>query len=181
MAVIDGFPALYEAALLDGQRAKLGLVAGSGDDAQDRQLAADWLALLEAQAVDFTLGWRRLADAAEGREQALLALFTDTARLQAWLQRWHQRADLPLAQDGMVSEATTQRAAAMRRASPFVIPRNHRVEEALTAATMDDDLQPFQRLLAALQQPFSETPELLPYGQPAPATVTACYQTFCGT
>ncbi|WP_348755972.1 protein adenylyltransferase SelO [uncultured Aquincola sp.] len=181
MAVIDGFPALYEAALLDGQRAKLGLVAGSGDDAQDRQLAADWLALLEAQAVDFTLGWRRLADAAEGREQALLALFTDAAPLQAWLQRWRQRADLPLAQDGVVSEATTQRAAAMRRASPFVIPRNHRVEEALTAATMDDDLQPFQRLLAALQQPFSETPELLPYGQPAPAAVTACYQTFCGT
>ena len=181
MAVIDGFPAQYEAALREGQRAKLGLVAGSGDHAADGQLADDWLHLLEAQAVDFTLGWRRLADAAEGREQALLALFTDAAPLQAWLQRWRQRADLPASAEGVVSEATTQRAAAMRRASPFVIPRNHRVEEALTAAMMENDLQPFERLLAALQQPFSETPALQPYGEPAPAAVTACYQTFCGT
>ena len=69
----------------------------------------------------------------------------------------------------------------MRRVSPWVIPRNHRVEEALAAASDDDDLGPFERLLAALRRPFDELPSTLAYAEPAPAEVTACYQTFCGT
>ncbi len=77
-AVIDGFPALYRAALLRGQRAKLGLQR-SDDDAADAALADDWLALLHAQQVDFTLAWRRLADAAAGDEAPLRALFADAA------------------------------------------------------------------------------------------------------
>lgn len=69
----------------------------------------------------------------------------------------------------------------MRRASPWIIPRNHRVEEALAAATADDDLAPFERLLDALRRPFDDDPALATYAQPAPAAVTASYQTFCGT
>ena len=69
----------------------------------------------------------------------------------------------------------------MRGANPFVIPRNHRVEEALAAASDAGDLAPFERLLDALRRPFDEAPELAPYGEPAPPAVTACYQTFCGT
>lgn len=172
MQVIDGFPADYAAHLLQGQRAKLGLGdAGDADEAADRALADDWLALMQAQSVDFTLGWRRLADAAEGHEAALRALFAEQAGLDAWLARWRQR----------LGPEAAGRAAAMRRANPYVIPRNHLVEEALTAATMQDDLQPFRRLLAAVQQPFDESPAQLPFSQPAPAAVTACYQTFCGT
>jgi serine/tyrosine/threonine adenylyltransferase len=62
-----------------------------------------------------------------------------------------------------------------------VIPRNHRVEEALAAASEHDDLAPFDQLLAALKLPFDETPDLAPYAEPAPRQVTAAYQTFCGT
>jgi uncharacterized protein YdiU (UPF0061 family) len=69
----------------------------------------------------------------------------------------------------------------MRRASPFVVPRNHRVEEALAAASSDEDLAPFEALLAAVRRPYEEAPELARFGEPAPAAVTACYQTFCGT
>lgn len=54
------------------------------------------------------------------------------------------------------------------------------VEEALAAAT-GDDLVPFERLLAALRLPFDETPDVVQYAEPAPADVTARYQTFCGT
>jgi uncharacterized protein YdiU (UPF0061 family) len=68
----------------------------------------------------------------------------------------------------------------MRRANPLTIPRNHRVEEALAAATAGD-LAPFHRLLAALRRPWDDAPELAPYAEPAPAAVTAGYQTFCGT
>ena len=69
----------------------------------------------------------------------------------------------------------------MRRVNPFVIPRNHRVEEALAAASDDADLGPFDRLLDALRHPYDETADNARYAEPAPAEVTACYRTFCGT
>jgi uncharacterized protein YdiU (UPF0061 family) len=166
--VIDAFPALYETALRRGQRAKLGLPA-TVDDAAVAALADDWLALLHTQGIDFTLAWRRLADAAEGRESPLQDLFVERAALAAWLARWRAL--------GVDSGS----AAAMRRASPWIIARNHRVEEALEAASEEDDLRPFERLLAALRRPFDETPEFAAYAQPAPVEVTARYQTFCGT
>ena len=69
----------------------------------------------------------------------------------------------------------------MRRVNPLVIPRNHRVEEALAAAYDDGDLAPFERLLDALRRPYDEAPDRARYAEPAPAAVTACYRTFCGT
>ena len=78
-------------------------------------------------------------------------------------------------------DAGRARATRIRAVSPFVIARNHRVEEALAAASNDGNLVPFEGLLAALRRPFDETPELAPYAQPAPPAVTACYKTFCGT
>ncbi len=171
--VIDAFPALYGAALLRGQRAKLGLQR-SEDDAGDSALAEDWLALLHSQQVDFTLAWRRLADAAGGDEAPLHALFTDPQAAQVWLARWRQR----LARDEIPA---ADRCARMRAVNPWVIPRNHRVEEALAAASDEGDLAPFEQLLAALRQPFDALPQHAAYAEPAPAAVTACYRTFCGT
>jgi serine/tyrosine/threonine adenylyltransferase len=175
MAVIDAFPGMYQACLLRGQREKLGLAQAGGDDEADTALAGDWLDLLRANGVDFTLGWRRLADAAAGDEAPLQALFADAQALQAWLARWRARG---------ASEAATapqDRVQRMRRASPWIIARNHRVEEALEAASERGDLVPFERLLSALRDPYEERPEHAGYAQPAPAAVTACYRTFCGT
>lgn len=174
--VIDAFPGLYAAALLHGQRAKLGLVAATAaDDAGDAALAGDWQALLQAQAVDHTLAWRRLADAAEGHDTTLLELFADRALATAWLARWRERCT----RDG-ADMAPGERAARMRHASPWLIPRNHRVEQALAAATGGDQA-PFERLLAAVRRPFEESPAFADLAEPAPADVTASYQTFCGT
>ncbi len=172
-AVIDDFPALYGAALRRGQRAKLGLQR-CNDDAADSALADDWLALLRSQQVDFTLAWRRLADAADGDEAPLRALFTDPQALSAWLLRWRERLSRE-------TGPAAGRAAQMRSVSPWLIPRNHRVEEALAAASNEGDLAPFERLLAALRLPFDELPQHAAYAEPAPAAVTACYRTFCGT
>jgi serine/tyrosine/threonine adenylyltransferase len=170
--VIDAFPGWFDAAWREGQRAKLGLSSGQPGDAA---LADDWLALLHSQAVDFTLAWRHLAQAAAGDEAPLRALFADTAALDAWLQRWRARIAVE------ASTTPAERAAAMRRVSPWIIPRNHRVEEALAAASERDELGPFEQLLAALRRPFDEAPEHARYAEAAPAAVTAGYQTFCGT
>ncbi len=176
--VIEAFPALYGAALLQGQRAKLGLErATPEDDATDAALADDWLTLLHDQGVDFTLAWRRLADAAANDEQPLRALFRDPQAPEVWLARWHARC----ASDGDGSSVGAQRAARMRRVNPWIIPRNHRVEEALAAASDNDDLAPFEQLLGALRRPYDELEEHAAYAEPAPAAVTACYRTFCGT
>ncbi|PTT90381.1 YdiU family protein [Pelomonas sp. HMWF004] len=174
-AVIDAFPALVAGELLAGQRLKLGLLhATPADDDADTALVADWLALLHRQAVDFTLAWRQLASAAEGRPEPLRDLFADRAALDTWLARWQDR----LARDGTANGPT--RAAGMRRASPAVIPRNHLVEEALAAAT-EGDLAPFEALMAALRQPWDESALSTRYAEPAPTEVTARFRTFCGT
>ena len=69
--------------------------------------------------------------------------------------------------------------ARLRAANPRIIPRNHQVEAALTAANAGD-LAPFEALLAAIRQPFSDDPMLEPFGLPAPQDFGP-YVTFCGT
>lgn len=181
--VLAAFPAQYQAQLLRGQRAKFGLRRGaSDDDGADTALAQDWLTLLHAQRVDFTLGWRRLADAAAGDEAPLRLLFSDAHAPDGWLARWRLRC---AGEDGHATldpaAAGIERAKAIRSVNPYVIARNHRVEEALAAASDHGDLAPFERLLAALARPYDEAPELASFAEPAPDAVTACYRTFCGT
>ena len=184
-AVIEAFPARYTAALRQGQRAKLGLqaLADTTDDntsanTPDHALADDWLALLQQQGIDFTLAWRRLADAAAGDIQPLHALFAEPAAADAWLARWQRRCAEDDAGDRGAAPA---RAARMRQVNPWLIARNHRVEEALAAASQHGDLALFDRLLAGLQKPYDEDPAFAAFAEPAPAQVTAAYQTFCGT
>jgi uncharacterized protein YdiU (UPF0061 family) len=192
--VVQAFGDDFAAELLAGQRAKLGLEAPENSvppsderEAVDAELADAWLALLQRERVDFTLGWRRLADAAEGNEVPLRALFTAPdapAALEAWLGRWRHRLAqkrLSPGRPGPHPQDAAARAARMRQASPWIIPRNHRVEEALAAASAHGDLAPLERLLQALRRPFDEHPEDAAYAEPAPAAVTACYRTFCGT
>ena len=176
-AVIDAFPSLYAEALLQGRRAKLGLHQAA-DDSGDTTLAEDWLALLQQHGVDFTLAWRRLADAAAGDGNPLHSLFTEPAALSPWLERWRGRCTR---EDGGDGGAGLARATRMRQVNPWLIPRNHRVEEALAAASEHGDLTLLERLLAALRDPYDEDPAFARYAEPAPAQVSAGYQTFCGT
>jgi uncharacterized protein YdiU (UPF0061 family) len=110
-------------------------------------------------------------------------LFSDHPALNAWLTRWKARC---AAEDGDAASqephiAAFARAERMRRANPWIIPRNHRIEEALTAASEETNLEPFHQLLDALRRPYEEQPDLARFAEPAPADYTASYQTFCGT
>jgi uncharacterized protein YdiU (UPF0061 family) len=68
----------------------------------------------------------------------------------------------------------------MHRHNPAVIPRNHKVEEALEAAVVDGDFSVLHRLLDALANPFAEGVEKNGYREAAPAGSEG-YRTFCGT
>jgi uncharacterized protein YdiU (UPF0061 family) len=153
----------YRAAFLKVMRGKLGLL---GEEADDGALVDDLLTAMTG--ADWTLVFYRLAGAAEGNEAALRPLFDDFTAMAAWLPRWRAR----LAPDATVSAA----AARMAAANPAVIPRNHRVEEALAAAGLGD-MAPFEALLAAVRAPFVAQEA---YMLPAPSGFGP-YVTYCGT
>ncbi|HEX8305331.1 MAG TPA: YdiU family protein [Jatrophihabitans sp.] len=163
MEALERFREQYVAASLAGMRAKLGLPAGV-EDAEATALADELLALLQANHVDYTSFFRGLGSAARGDAEPVRGLVLDLAAIDGWLQRW--RALGPDAQ-------------AMDRVNPVYIPRNHLVEEALTAA-VGGDLNPVRRLLEAVTAPFDERPGLERYAGPAPEDFGS-YVTFCGT
>jgi uncharacterized protein YdiU (UPF0061 family) len=151
-------------------RSKLGLVS---EEEADLNLATGFLTAMEGKKVDYTLAFRYLADAALGREEPLRALFADPSAYDLWSGHWRARLS-------RAELAPLARAQAMRRVNPAFIPRNHRVEEALSAAVERADYAPFETLLNILSRPFDEQPEFAAFAQPAPDG-RGCYQTFCGT
>ena len=171
-AILNDFTFHYEKHWLAGAQAKLGLENSDLDVDSDKVLVNDWLNLLEIYAVDYTLAWRRLADAAEGNSESLEALFPSSEVLSPWLNRWHER---------IAKQSAADSASRMRSVNPIYIPRNHLVEDALDEATNDSNLEPFEKLLAVLSHPFDERTELASYAQPAPENFTGRYKTFCGT
>ena len=170
--VVNGFAVSYEETWMAGVRSKLGLEASTSGGDGDRLLAQDWLELLEEHSVDYTLAWRRLADAADGDPQSLETLFPSPSVIRPWLEPWRRRIE---------QQSTAATVATMRSVNPIYIPRNHLVEEALTAATDNADLTQFSRLLDVITKPYDELPELKTYAQPASQDFMASYKTFCGT
>ncbi|TFV48170.1 protein adenylyltransferase SelO [Blastococcus sp. TF02A_35] len=157
------FRGRYNAAWTAGMRAKLGLPEGL-DDTVATGLVDDLQALMRENKVDHTTFFRRLGDAARGDAEPARLLVLDLAGLDAWLERWR----------GVGPDA-----AVMDRTNPVYIPRNHLVEQALTAATADD-LDPLRQLLEVLARPFDERPGLERYAEAAPEAFGS-YVTFCGT
>jgi uncharacterized protein YdiU (UPF0061 family) len=171
-AAVQGFAPRFEAHWRRVLHTKLGCV---GTDAELHALADEYLALLQAHRVDFSLAFRGLADAALGNDAPLTALFGDAAgALAPWLQRWHRRCAAEPA-------SPADRATALRCTNPIHIPRHHLVEAALSAAEEHNDLQPFNTLLQVLKQPNVGSEAHAAFAQPAPTEATACYKTFCGT
>ncbi len=154
---LEGFRPQYSAAWSAGMRAKLGL----GDRADDEvtPLVEDLLALLETEQLDYTSFFRDLVRLADAPPQFVALTPVDT-----WVHRWR----------GLGPDV-----ALLTRTNPVYLPRNHLVEEALTAAT-SGDLDPLERLLDAVTRPYEDRPGLERYAEPAPEDFGR-YRTFCGT
>ena len=165
--VVNSFPERYERQWLKGMRAKLGLIS---EEEADLNLATGLLTAMEGKNVDYTLAFRYLAGAALGDEEPIRALFADPSAYDLWSGHWRAR----LAREAV---APVARAQAMRRVNPAFIPRNHRVEEALSAAVEQDDYAPFETLLSILSHPFDDRPEFAPFAEPPPER-QGRYRTF---
>lgn len=180
--VLDRFGPCFDRHWLAEHRAKLGLArpgetagAAVGDDTTDRALINDYLQGLHQHGVDFTLGFRRLADLLRGQPLALQGLWGEgVAALNTWVARWRQR----LQAQGVADGKTAQR---MDAVNPLYIPRNHLVENALQAATENGDLRAFHELLSTVTRPYDERPEDAHAALPATREQSQGYRTFCGT
>jgi uncharacterized protein YdiU (UPF0061 family) len=162
---ISGFPDTFRRYWLGGMRAKLGL---SNQETGDASLVEDLLDGMHRHGADFTNTFRDLASGSRPEVSAF-----QTSDLKQWFARWQDR----LKRQPDDQEASRRR---MTAHNPAVIPRNHRVEEALAAAVERDDFTVMENLLAVLAHPYEDPPEGAGYDLPAPPSAEP-YRTFCGT
>jgi uncharacterized protein YdiU (UPF0061 family) len=161
--LLGEYPAIFENYWLEGMRAKLGLKRAEDGDVELVQSLLEWMYKGRA---DFTNTFRDLT-----LEELPAADVYKAPDFVAWHSQWHAR----LVREGGPSNAAY---AMMKAANPAVIPRNHRVEEALSAAEDANDLGVLQRLMAALANPYAPVTDLASYQEPQ----SDCnYRTYCGT
>jgi uncharacterized protein YdiU (UPF0061 family) len=169
---VSAFPLSFEGYWLAGMRGKLGLLR---EEEGDRDLVLGLFEAMRANALDFTLTFRRLCDAAEDEEADAggRALCAEPEAYDAWGMSWRAR---------MRRERVDphERAQAMRGVNPAFIPRNHRVEQALEAAMARADFGPFEELLKVLSRPYEDQEGFEHYADP-PEEGERVIETFCGT
>ncbi|MEZ0385450.1 MAG: protein adenylyltransferase SelO family protein, partial [Verrucomicrobium sp.] len=159
---IGSFGDRFQRHWLAGMRSKLGLLTEESDDTNLIEALLEWMRKTEA---DFTNTFRSLSNGGPA------ALSMDPVYVE-WHQRWQARLSRQPQSEAEVQET-------MHRHNPVVIPRNHKVEEALDAAVRVNDLGVMERLLVALANPYD-------YAQDPPVefsepSTSELYQTFCGT
>ncbi len=161
---LSDFHRLYHDFWLGGMRAKLGLL---NEEAEDAALIDGLLdAMLEYKA-DFINTFLALTFSTKDNSE----LFT-SEKFTQWHEMWQQRLCRQ-------NESKTACQTVMKKANPALIPRNHRVEEALDAAN-NGDYSVMNDLMNVLASPFDHSFEQAEYSSP-PVPSACAYKTFCGT
>lgn len=163
MEVLEDFPTRFERYWLVGMQKKLGLLTDEADDAEWITSLLGWM---QRSRADFTNTFR---DLSEGRLDGERYREPD---FQTWYAGWQQRL-------GRDSKPPAAAYAVMQTVNPAVIPRNHRVEEALSAVENRGDLSVLHQLLAVLASPYETGADSVQYREPPPDG--CAYRTYCGT
>ena len=161
--VIDNFQNIYEKKWLNMMRDKLGLF---GEDKNDRKLIDDLLNWMEKHKIDYTNTFCHLME---------IKIDDNTYKEESfitWFEEWKKRSKLN-------NSSKEKQIELMKKNNPIVIPRNHKVEEALSEA-YNGNLEKMNKLNNVLKNPYSNQEDIAEYQVPAPMTDEK-YQTFCGT
>lgn len=161
---ISHFPKLYQHYWLKGMRDKLGIF---NEEIEDESLIEQLLTMMQKHQADYTNTFRALTF-----EQYDDTLFKST-EFTEWNKLWQARL-------GRQQQSKESSHELMRNSNPSVIPRNHRVEEAIEAAVQKEDYSVMERLLQVLSNPYAHSPEQADYCT-LPEPSDRPYQTFCGT
>lgn len=164
-AAVSDFTSLYNKYWLSGMRAKLGLFNEEDDD---QGLIEDLLKLMHSHAADYTNTFLGLTF----RSYNDIDMFKTSEFIQ-WQNRWQARLERQ-------KETKEDSHKLMKNNNPAVIPRNHRVEEALDGAVNHGDYSVMHKLLDVLSQPYGHCPQQEEYRK-LPNSTNRPYRTFCGT
>lgn len=186
---LNQFETTYREYWLEEMRKKLGLLT---QQVSDGDLIERWLSMLQDQQIDFTQAFYALSNQIENNKATanrhtardneinLLNLAKNEDEMMTWLHAWRARCNEEDALNAY-SVGLQSRLKQMDAANPWIIPRNHRVEEALHAAQADNDYRPFESLLATITAPYQYRSKDKPLAEPAARAFTEQYKTFCGT
>ena len=161
---INQFPEIYKRKWLAMMHAKLGLI---GNQVNDDSLIYDLLKWMQKNHADYTNTFRDLSNADKP---------TDKHYTQKHFEDWYSRWQNRLTQNTKPLKSAVR---LMKETNPAVIPRNHKVEQVLEAAS-SGDFKPLQDLLAVLNEPYIDRASIKSYQTP-PEPNERVYQTFCGT
>jgi serine/tyrosine/threonine adenylyltransferase len=165
-AEIARFSDIYFNEYLAGMRKKLGLF---NVETEDEKLIVDLLGLMQKYQADYTNTFRTLT--LDTLENCEIKLF-ESEEFKGWYQRWFDRRSRQ-------SQSKEECYQLMKENNPSIIPRNHRVEEALEAA-INGDHTVMDQLLSVLEEPYAYTKEQESYTT-LPEPSKQPYQTYCGT
>jgi len=160
--IIDNFQNIYEEKWLNMMRDKLGLFGKSKDD---KKLIDDLLTWMEKNKADYTNTFCYLMNVKIGNN----SLYDDKEFIN-WSKNWKNRISIN-------DNSKEKSLELMKETNPIIIPRNHKVEEALKAANKDN-LEVMNKLLSKFNNPYSEQKGIEDYQLPS---LDDNYQTFCGT
>ena len=160
--IIDNFQNIYEEKWLNMMRDKLGLFGKSKDD---KKLIDDLLTWMEKNKADYTNTFCYLMNVKIGNN----SLYDDKEFIN-WSKNWKNRISI----NGNSKEKSLE---LMKETNPIIIPRNHKVEEALKSAN-EDNLEVMNKLLSKFDNPYGEQKGIEDYQLPS---LDDNYQTFCGT
>ena len=159
--IINTFEKKYEEKWLNMMRNKLGLF---GIEEKDKFLILDLLTWMHQKKIDYTNTFCHLMNNKKDEKY-------EDINFQNWKKRWKERL--------LINNNKPEKSIdLMRSVNPLVIPRNHKVEEAIDA-TGRGDLKPINQLLNILSNPYTEQENVLNYQ--SPSNQNDKYQTFCGT
>lgn len=162
---IAGFKDLYYSNWLAGMRAKLGIF---NDEDQDKELIESLLNIMNRYGADYTNTF--LALTFESYSGSDMYQSEDFLK---WKELWQLRL-------GRQQQSKADSLQLMKNSNPALIPRNHRVEEALEAAVKQEDYSMMERLLDALANPFAHSKDQVVYAE-LPGNASCPYVTYCGT
>ena len=162
--VLYKYSDLYYENWLHNMKCKLGIF---DEEAMDKAIIEDLLSMMEKYKEDFTntfvsLTYRKNMD----RGMFLTAEFTN------WYKNWQERLER---QEKSLDKAYEL----MKNSNPVVIPRNHKVEEALKAAD-NGDFTVMEKLLSVLSNPYEYREDIDEYRE-LPQPTDLPYRTYCGT
>ncbi|USB32297.1 protein adenylyltransferase SelO [Paenibacillus sp. YPG26] len=159
------FTELFHGHWLSEMRAKLGL---SNEEPEDESLIQELLEMMKNTRADYTNTFRALTF---GKLEDTPMYGTN--EFAGWYEKWQARLDRQ-------PEGAAHSEELMRSSNPAVIPRNHRVEEALQAAVTKGDYSVMERLLEVLASPYAHSADQLEYTT-VPESTSRPYRTYCGT